>query len=316
MSTTPTPPLFDDLLPPPQLHALTLTWLQEDTPAFDPAGYLIGTTPTTAHLLLKSPATLAGRPFVASILSHHLSCAIRWQPGTHDGTTHIPPPNAPALQLATITGPARNLLLAERVVLNAYAECSAVATIARKVAHIARVKQWKGVVAGTRKTTPGFRLVQKYGMLVGGMDTHRINLSGMVMLKDNHVSLYNGIANAVRAVKAAVGFSVKIDVECADVLQAMEAAGAGADVVMLDNFAPARFVDAARQVKARFPGVLVEGSGGITLKTVAQYMCPHADVLSFSVNRYVTPVDMSIKVVKDEQRARGDGDTLLERYAW
>lgn len=200
--------------------------------------------------------------------------------------------------LAIVRGPASNLLLGERVALNTYAECSAVATIASRVSQIAKEKGWKGRVAGTRKTTPGFRLVQKYGMVVGGMDTHRMDLSSMVMLKDNHIKVCGGITEAVRRIREVVGFSTKVDVECANVEQALEAARAGADVVMLDNFEVERFMQGARTVKEKFgESVLVEGSGGITVEDVGEYMCEWADVLSFSVNRYVEAVDISLKVI-------------------
>lgn len=137
------------------------------------------------------------------------------------------------------------------------------------------------------------------------MDAHRMDLSSMVMLKDNHIKVCGGITEAVRQVREVVGFSLKVDVECADVEQALEAARAGADVVMLDNFGVERFVQGARTLKEEFgEGVLVEGSGGISARDVGEYMCEWADVLSFSVNRYVEAVDISLKVVD------GTSDTL------
>lgn len=87
------------------------------------------------------------------------------------------------VKIAEVSGPARNILLGERVALNTIARCSGVATRSKQLMDIARGASWKGAVAGTRKTTPGFRLVEKYGMVIGGADTHRMDLSSMVMLK-------------------------------------------------------------------------------------------------------------------------------------
>lgn len=292
MSTQHSNPYLSNLLPPPLLSSLTLSWLHEDTPHFDPAAILLPHSPVTANLYLKSPAVLSGRPFVDALFAH-LDLSPKWKSHSLDGTSHTPPSK---LLLATITGPPSKLLLAERPALNAYAECSAVATLARQVVSIAENHGWKGRVAGTRKTTPGFRIVQKYGMIVGGMDPHRMDLSSMIMLKDNHINVAGSITTAVQTVKRVAGFSVLIDVECSTVQDAYEAADAGAGVVMLDNFGPDAFKQAARKVKERYPNVLVEGSGGITKKSIADYMCDEADVLSFSINRYVTPVDMSMKI--------------------
>lgn len=103
---------------------------------------------------------------------------------------------------------------------------------------MARQAGYEGTIAGTRKTTPGFRLVEKYGMLVGGVDAHRHDLSSMVMLKDNHVWSKGSITAAVRAARSVAGFAVKVEVEVRDEKEAVEAIEAGADVVMLDNVRP------------------------------------------------------------------------------
>merc|ERR1719201_1880937 len=101
---------------------------------------------------------------------------------------------------------------------------------------IARAGGYRGEVAGTRKTTPGFRLVEKYALLVGGASTHRMDLSSMVMLKDNHIWSTGSISDSVSRARFACGFSTKIEVECTSEKDAVEAAEAGADVLMLDNY--------------------------------------------------------------------------------
>jgi len=108
---------------------------------------------------------------------------------------------SPIVEVATVKGPARKLLLGERVALNALARCSGIATKysslgrislsnarrSHRMLRLVRQSGYNGILAGTRKTTPGFRLVEKYGMLVGGIDAHRYDLSSMIMLKDNHI---------------------------------------------------------------------------------------------------------------------------------
>lgn len=124
----------------------------------------------------------------------------------------------------------------------------------------------------------GFRLVEKYGVLVGGLDTHRMDLSSMVMLKDNHIWAHGSITKAVQSARSVAGFSLKIEVECQSEEEADEAIAAGADVIMLDNFTGEGLKAAAKSLKQRWAqkGVnnfLIESSGGITYETCATYFC-------------------------------------------
>lgn len=124
-------------------------------------------------------------------------------------------------------------------------------------------------MAGTRKTTPGFRLVEKYGMMVGGIDPHRHDLSSMVMLKDNHVWASGSITEAVKTVRRAAGFSLKVTVECQSYEEAGEAIEAGADIVMLDNMVGEDLQGCARRLKKEYGKegkgreFLIESSGGV-----------------------------------------------------
>lgn len=120
---------------------------------------------------------------------------------------------------------------------------------------------WNGVVAGTRKTTPGFRQIEKYSLIVGGCAPHRYDLSQMVMLKDNHIWATGSITNAVTRARGAGGFAVKIEVECQNEDEAIEACESGADIVMLDNFTPNNLEPVVHRLKERFPTVLIEASG-------------------------------------------------------
>jgi len=171
---------YAHLLPPSWKTAVS-QWLDEDTPSFDYGGFIVGEVEREAFLFGKGKkvAVLAGVPFFDEIF-HQLGCSVEW---------HLQEGEAfqPIKHIATVRGKARFVLLGERVALNLLARCSGIATRSRVFKDLATAYGFKGTIAGTRKTTPGFRLVEKYGMLVGGIDPHRHDLSSMIMLKDNHI---------------------------------------------------------------------------------------------------------------------------------
>jgi nicotinate-nucleotide pyrophosphorylase (carboxylating) len=220
-----------------------------------------------------------------------------------------------------VRGPIRKILLGERVALNILARCSGIASKSASMLTALRAQGWQGILAGTRKTTPGFRLVEKYGMLAGGADPHRHDLSSMTMLKDNHVwacannraaadggvadpssieSIAAAIPRAVQAAKATGGFSTKVEVECRSVEEANAAIGAGADIIMLDNFTPEGVRDAAAQLKREWSSrkdFLIEVSGGLTEENAPSYVCADVDILSTSsIHQGTGIVDFSLKV--------------------
>ncbi|RAL58752.1 hypothetical protein DID88_003058 [Monilinia fructigena] len=129
-----------------------------------------------------------------------------------------------------------------------------IATKSRDMEVLVRKAGYKGILAGTRKTTPGFRLVEKYGMIVGGVDGHRHDLSSMIMLKDNHIWARGSITDAVKAAKATGGFALKVEVEVDSEEGADEAIEAGADIIMLDNFSGDGLKAAARNLRQRWAG--------------------------------------------------------------
>lgn len=280
-------------VPPHTLTHLVRQWLAEDTPNFDPAGVCVGLKKVEARLLCKTPnSVLAGSPFFTAVFTE-VGCTVEWiyQEGADIG------PDAVTLT-AVVRGPARSLLLGERPALNCLARASGIATRCSQLQQIVTAEGWCGEVAGTRKTTPGFRLVEKYAMLVGGVSMHRQDLSGMVMLKDNHVWASGSITQAVKAARSVCGFSSKIEVECCSAEEGREAATAGADIVMLDNFKPQELYTAAQSLKDEFPAVLIEASGGVTLENLAMYCSPHVDIISLGCITQGCPVvDFSLKVI-------------------
>lgn len=183
------------------------SWLAEDTPSFDYGGFVVGDSVRTATLFGKSAGVIAGVPFFDEVFAQ-CGCTVEW----HMKEGDIIPQDS-KVKVATVTGPVRNLLLGERVALNTLSRCSGIATKSKEMQDLVTKAGYTGILAGTRKTTPGFRLVEKYGMLVGGVDGHRHDLSSMTMLKDNHIWARGSITEAVAAAKSAGGFALKIEVE-------------------------------------------------------------------------------------------------------
>jgi len=288
---------LSDLLPSHWTTQVT-TWLAEDTPSFDYGGFVVGSSHRTAQLLCKSPGILAGIPFFDEVF-RQLDCKVDWHYNEGD-YLDTSKEKGGKIKVATVTGPTRKLLLGERVALNTLARCSGVATKSRRVLDLVREAGYRGVLAGTRKTTPGFRLVEKYGMLVGGIDGHRHDLSSMIMLKDNHIWAKGSITAAVKAAKSVGGFALKVEVECQTEEEADEAIEAGADVVMLDNFDGEGLKVAARSLKDRWKGkreFLIESSGGLTEENVKGYINNDIDIISTSsVHQGVSHVDFSLKI--------------------
>jgi len=283
---------------PPHWKDEVKSWLRDDAPSFDIGGLVVGTAHEEASLYAKSDGVLAGVPFFDATFES-LGCVVEWhlKEGTDLRPSALPSTERGRLKVATVRGPANALLLGERTALNTLSRASGVATGARAASELARARGWHGRVAGTRKTTPGFRVVEKYALLVGGAATHRLDLSQMVMLKDNHIWSAGGISGAVRVARAAAGFTSKIEVECRTHEEAIEAARAGADIVMLDNFGAEPLKAVAAKLKTEFPALVIEASGGITSATMAEFFSEHVDVISQgALTQGYDCVDFSLKV--------------------
>lgn len=166
--------------------------------------------------------------------------------------------------IATISGPARGILTAERVGLNFLCHLSGIATAT--AALVAAVRGTQARITCTRKTLPGLRAAQKYAVRAGGGVNHRFGLADAVLIKDNHIKVAGGIGCAVSQVRQRLGHLVKIEVEVDDIDQIDEALAAGIDAIMCDNMNPSQL----RQAVARIDGrAITEASGGVTLATIA-----------------------------------------------
>lgn len=168
--------------------------------------------------------------------------------------------------VARVTAPTRLLLTAERTALNLLCHLSGVATLTRRWADA--IAGTSAAVRDTRKTTPGLRALEKYAVRMGGGVNHRMALSDAALVKDNHVAAAGGIAAACAAVRELAG-SLPVEIEVDSLDQLREALAAGADLVLLDNFAPVEMRAAVALRDGLAPGCVLEASGGLTLADAA-----------------------------------------------
>ncbi|KQV65261.1 carboxylating nicotinate-nucleotide diphosphorylase [Rhizobium sp. Root1220] len=177
--------------------------------------------------------------------------------------------------IATVSGPSRGLLTGERTALNFLGHLSGIATVTAGL--VAAVSGTKASIACSRKTTPGLRALEKYAVRAGGGMNHRFALSDAVLIKDNHVAIAGGVAEAIRLARAGVGHMVKIEVEVDTLDQLRQAMDIGVDAVLLDNMTPAQLREAVDIVGGR---AITEASGRITLATAAAIAASGVDLIS------------------------------------
>jgi len=195
--------------------------------------------------------------------------------------------------LLTAKGPAHSVLAAERTALNFVQRLSGVATLAKRYADA--VAGTKAKVVDTRKTTPGFRVLEKAAVLAGGCANHRFDLGSGILIKDNHIAACGSVRAAVEAAKARAPHPLRLEVEVTNLGELDEALAAGAEIVLLDNMTPAQVEVAAARAHGR--NVMVEVSGGITLATIADYARAGADLISVGALTHSAPaVDIGLDV--------------------
>lgn len=198
-----------------------------------------------------------------------------------------------------VRGEARSVLKAERTALNLVMRMSGIATITR--AFVTLVQQFDlGVkIAGTRKTAPGLRYFDKKAITIGGGYSHRMRLDDMVLIKDNHLEVAESIEKTVQAAKDKVGAGVKIECEVKNTEEAIRAANAGADVIMLDNFSSSEAESAVRAIRELGTPVEIELSGGINLGNVIDYVKAKPNIISIGyLTHSSAAIDYSLAIVK------------------
>jgi len=202
-------------------------------------------------------------------------------------------------------GPARALLSIERTLLNLISHMSGVATSTADLVSVARRESGGRVrVACTRKTLPGLRYFEKKAVELGGGDTHRLRLDDAVLIKDNHLALAGSIHECVRRAKSNVSFTKKIEVEATTPDQAVEAAEAGADIVLLDNMTTTEVRRSLRLLEAKgLRERIVEASGGITRDNLAGYAKTGVDVISVgAITHSARAIDMNMELHGSKKR--------------
>ncbi|MBN9537010.1 MAG: carboxylating nicotinate-nucleotide diphosphorylase [Reyranella sp.] len=229
--------------------------------------------PATAQaetvLAARQPGVVAGLD-LAALAFRLIDPAIRIEIERPDGTQL-----AKGDRIATIAGPVRGMLTAERVALNFLGHLSGVATAASTL--VEAVKGHKARICCTRKTMPGLRALQKYAVRVGGGSNHRFGLDDAVLIKDNHVAMAGGISPAIRRARDGVGHLVKIEVEVDTLAQLDEALAEGVDAVLLDNMTPEQLGQAVRTIDGR---AIAEASGRITPQTAPAIAASGVDLIS------------------------------------
>jgi nicotinate-nucleotide pyrophosphorylase (carboxylating) len=210
------------------------------------------------------------------ILSHEISIHKNFEDG--DFVTK-------GATIATLKGPAREILIAERTALNYMQRMSGIATATRKFQEA--IKPYNARVTDTRKNTPGFRYFEKYAVMIGGARLHRFNLCDCVMIKDNHIKHAGSITNAVNKIKENLSHTHKIEIECDNIEQVKEALSVGCDIIMLDNMS---LDDMTTCVKLIDHKAVVEASGNVKINTINSIASTGVDVISTSAIVAQAPV--------------------------
>lgn len=203
----------------------------------------------------------------------------------------------PGTPIMFVSGHARSLLSAERVALNFMQRLSGIATLTSR--YVQKVRGTRARIFDTRKTTPGWRLLEKYAVRCGGGMNHRLDLSDAILVKDNHLAALDGnIPLALKRVRRLAPEGARIEVECDRVEQVAQALDAGADVVLLDNMSPDEVRECVKLAQGR---ALTEASGGITLETVKRVAETGVDWISIGA---LTHSAISLDIALDFETVR------------
>lgn len=244
-----------------------------------------------ARLKIKETGIIAGLE-MASYVFRLLDEKIRVINSLDDGTAVKPGDTG-----FIVEGPVRSLLKSERLILNIIQRMSGIATTTGK--YVNAVKGYKAKILDTRKTTPGFRVMEKEAVRLGGGINHRMGLFDMIMLKDNHIDYAGGISNAIRKTNKYLeekALKLKIVIETRSLDEIKQVLDTGMiDRIMLDNFSIADTKEAVKIISGKYP---VESSGGISLRTIRSYAACGVDYISVgALTHQVKSMDVSLKAL-------------------
>jgi nicotinate-nucleotide pyrophosphorylase (carboxylating) len=200
-----------------------------------------------------------------------------------------------------IFGDAQLILSVERTILNLLSRMSGIATATSSLIKKLNDAKLKTRIAATRKTVPGLNYFDKKAVFIGGGDTHRMTLSDMLLIKENHITIAGSLQNAIDKAKNCVSFSKKIEVEITKISDVLLVARAGVDIIMLDNFSPKKIYEAIDLLKKEgyFGKILLEASGGINFKNFLDYAFTQVDIISLgALTHSIKSLDIAMKIVK------------------
>ncbi|MFY0687935.1 MAG: carboxylating nicotinate-nucleotide diphosphorylase [Cyclobacteriaceae bacterium] len=248
----------------------------------------------TAQLLIKGDGVLAGVELARQIF-HHIDSEVEFNQILSDGDTVSPEDIA-----FTVSGSARALLGAERLALNCMQRMSGIATYTRKMTDMLHGTNAK--LLDTRKTTPNFRMAEKWAVSIGGGVNHRFGLYDMIMLKDNHIDFAGGVAKAIKSVNDYLeksGKSLKIEIEVRNLRELEEVLEAGhVHRIMLDNMLPSDMKQAITMIDGQYE---TEASGGITEDSIREIAETGVDYISVgALTHSYKSMDMSLKAVSKQ----------------
>jgi nicotinate-nucleotide pyrophosphorylase (carboxylating) len=244
-----------------------------------------------AHIRAKAGLTVAGLPVAARVF-HKLDMNLVFEARTADGQEV-----APGTVLARLTGPVASILTGERVAVNFLQRLSGIATFTRAMA--AQVAGSPAVLVDTRKTTPGWRVLEKYAVRLGGGVNHRQGLYDGVLIKNNHLTAVGTITEAVARARARAHHLLKIEVEVTDLQGLEEALNAGADLILLDNMDDATLAKAVQLTGGR---ALLEASGSMTKDRLPTVAATGVNLISMGALTHSAPaVDIHLRLVKTWQ---------------
>jgi len=270
----------------PAVDALIDLSLQEDLSGGDLTSDLLlpESQRASAIVLAKEPMTVSGLGVLARVFAR-VDSAIAVELACADGAAV-----SDRATLARVSGPVRSMLRAERCALNFIRHMSGVATLTARYVAILGVDGPR--LADTRKTTPGYRELEKYSVRMGGGFNHRWNLGAAIMIKDNHIAAVGSIAEAVARARAGAPHTVTIEVETTNLSEVDQALDAGADIIMLDNMSDDMMREAVGRCRGR---ALTEASGGITDERLARLAAVGVDVISSGALTHSAPAaDISL----------------------
>jgi quinolinate synthase len=256
------------------------------------------------RIVAKGDGVIAGLPIAEAVFSR-VDPALRFTAHVRDGARVNP-----GDLVAEVSGPGRGMLAAERTALNFLQQLSGIATLTR--AFVEAVAGTGATILDTRKTRPGYRVLDKYAVRMGGGQNHRMSLYDMMMVKDNHIDAAGSISAAVEQARAAHP-DLPIEVEVRDLDELRETLALDVDRVMLDNMSLDEMQDAVQLTAGRAP---LEASGGVNLERVAAIAATGVDYISVGALTHSAPaLDLSMKIATRSPSLKPQTPTLESRIS-